>query len=66
MRTSHSQDKILVEKACALLNSGGGLLKIAISDHQEISIINDFRQQLDTVLANVRGKTDQFGEAINL
>ena len=45
------QDKI-VQKACALLNSGGGVLKIAISDHKKFprdAVINNFNQQLDKV-----------------
>lgn len=43
------QDKI-VEKACALVNSGGGLLKIAISDHDKHPMTgteNNFWQRLD-------------------
>ena len=47
---SKSPDKIvadkIVEHACALLNSGGGVLKMAIGDHQEIPI-NNFTQQVD-------------------
>ena len=43
------QDKI-VKKACALLNSGGGVLKIVISDHEKFPMIgtkNNFWQRLD-------------------
>ena len=38
------QDKIMVKNACALLNSGGGVLKMVISDYEEI---DDFWDQLD-------------------
>lgn len=43
------QDKI-VERACALLNSGGGVLKIVISDHEKFPMTgtkNNFWQRLD-------------------
>ena len=48
------QDEI-VKKTCALLNSGGGVLKIAILDHQEIPV-KKFLQKVDEFWQPFEGK----------